>query len=133
MPGTIPAPHAPDQRRRSALFRHQPLVLGHRRCRGASGIWATYQQWRRAGSGGQAGEIGTHVILWKKVERADAAEAGGEGDSPPASSRAASSSSTAIRRWRRAAQRNRAHQHLVADALTFEGWRPWPARRLLPP
>jgi len=51
-------------------------------CGYASGIWATYQQWRAHGGQVRKGEIGTHVILWKKVERDDAAaEAGGEGDS----------------------------------------------------
>jgi hypothetical protein len=51
-------------------------------CGYASGIWATYQQWRRHGGQVRKGAIGTHVILWKKVERGDAAaEAGGEGDS----------------------------------------------------
>jgi antirestriction protein ArdC len=51
-------------------------------CGYASGIWATYQQWRAHGGQVRKGEIGTHVILWKKVERGDAAvEAGGEGDS----------------------------------------------------
>ncbi|MBF5091050.1 DUF1738 domain-containing protein [Novosphingobium sp. NBM11] len=51
-------------------------------CGYASGIWATYQQWRAHGGQVRKGEIGTHVILWKKVERGDAAvEAGSEGDS----------------------------------------------------
>jgi antirestriction protein ArdC len=51
-------------------------------CGYASGIWATYQQWRANGGQVRKGAIGTHVILWKKVEREDAAaEAGGEGDS----------------------------------------------------
>jgi hypothetical protein len=51
-------------------------------CGYASGIWATYQQWRAHGGQVRKGEIGTHVILWKKVERGDAAaEAGAEGDS----------------------------------------------------
>jgi antirestriction protein ArdC len=49
---------------------------------GYAGIWATYQQWRAHGGQVRKGEIGTHVILWKKVERGDAAtEVDGEGDS----------------------------------------------------
>ncbi|MBN9146590.1 MULTISPECIES: ArdC family protein [unclassified Novosphingobium] len=51
-------------------------------CGYASGIWATYQQWRAHGGQVRKGEIGTHVILWKKVERGDApVEANGDGDS----------------------------------------------------
>lgn len=51
-------------------------------CGYASGIWATYQQWRANGGQVRKGAIGAHVILWKKVERGDAAaEAGAEGDS----------------------------------------------------
>ncbi len=51
-------------------------------CGYASGIWATYQQWRAHGGQVRKGAIGSHVILWKKVERGDAAaEAGGDGDS----------------------------------------------------
>jgi antirestriction protein ArdC len=91
-------------------------------CGYASGIWATYQQWRANGGQVRKGAIGTHVILWKKVERGDAAaEAGGQGDSRAASSRAASSSSTAIRsmaprtRWKGVAPVSTS----VADALAF--------------
>ena len=48
----------------------------------ASGTWATYQQWRSSGAQVRKGEIGTHVILWKKVERADAtAEISSDGES----------------------------------------------------
>ena len=48
----------------------------------ASGTWATYQQWRSSGARVRKGEIGTHVILWKKVERADAtAEISSDGES----------------------------------------------------
>jgi antirestriction protein ArdC len=78
------AGHAPDQRGWPALFRHQPPcpLATADACGYASGIWATYQQWRAHGGQVRKGEIGTHVILWKKVERGDAAtEAGGEGDS----------------------------------------------------
>ena len=47
----------------------------------ASGTWATYPQWRSSGAQVRKGEIGTHVILWKKVERADAtAEIGTDGE-----------------------------------------------------
>ena len=50
-------------------------------CGYASGIWATYQQWRSHGGQVRKGAIGTHVILWKKIERGDAAaEAGGDGE-----------------------------------------------------
>lgn len=46
-----------------------------------SGTWATYQQWRTSGAQVRKGEVGTHVILWKKVERADAtAEIGADGE-----------------------------------------------------
>jgi antirestriction protein ArdC len=41
-------------------------------CGYASGTWATYQQWRAGGAQVRKGEVGTHVILWKKIERADA-------------------------------------------------------------
>ena len=48
----------------------------------ASGTWATYQQWRSSGAQVRKGEIGTHVILWKKVEQPDAtAEIGSDGES----------------------------------------------------
>jgi transposase len=110
-------------------------------CGYASGIWATYQQWRAHGGQVRKGEIGTHVILWKKVERGEAAvEAAAKATAAPASSRAASSSSTAIR-WtapRRPREGGRAHQHLgrrCAD-LPRRARRPGrirPARRLLSP
>jgi hypothetical protein len=77
-------------------------------CGYASGIWATYQQWRAHGGQVRKGEIGTHVILWKKVERGmPPLKRAAKATAAPASSRAASSSSTAIRsmaprtRWRR--------------------------------
>ena len=38
-----------------------------------SGTWATFQQWRSSGAQVRKGETGTHVILWKKVERQDGA------------------------------------------------------------
>ena len=50
-------------------------------CGYESGIWATYQQWKQNGAQVRRGEGGTHVILWKKVERSDdapAAEIDGE-------------------------------------------------------
>jgi hypothetical protein len=78
-------------------------------------------------------KIGTHVILWKKVERADAAEAGGEDDSPPASSRAASVVFNRDQAMAPSCPAESRASAPVADALTFEGWRPWPARCLLPP
>ena len=46
-------------------------------CGYASGTWATYQQWQTSGAQVRKGQIGTHVILWKKVERGDAAALGG--------------------------------------------------------
>lgn len=36
-----------------------------------SGIWATYQQWKAHGAQVRKGECGTHVVLWKKIERQD--------------------------------------------------------------
>ncbi|KUR75283.1 ArdC family protein [Novosphingobium sp. Fuku2-ISO-50] len=51
-------------------------------CGFTSGTWATYQQWRTVGAQVRKGETGTHVILWKKVERADGAgEASGDSES----------------------------------------------------
>jgi antirestriction protein ArdC len=50
-------------------------------CGYASGTWATYQQWQTSGAQVRKGQVGTHVILWKKVERGDAAaHVGGEGE-----------------------------------------------------
>ena len=50
----------------------------------ASGTWATYQQWKAHDGQVRKGENGTHVILWKKVERSDsnasAMPGGGDGD-----------------------------------------------------
>lgn len=48
-----------------------------------SGIWATYQQWKASGAQIRKGEGGTHVVLWKKIERQDQAESddGDEGES----------------------------------------------------
>jgi antirestriction protein ArdC len=58
------------------------LVLGHRRClRLRLGHLGDLSAVARHGGQVRKGAIGTHVILWKKVERGDAAEAGGEGDS----------------------------------------------------
>jgi antirestriction protein ArdC len=37
----------------------------------SSGIWATYNQWKEAGAQVRKGEAGTHVVLWKKIDRAD--------------------------------------------------------------
>jgi antirestriction protein ArdC len=47
-------------------------------CGYASGTWATYQQWKTSGAQVRKGEIGAHVILWKKIERADAAPVASE-------------------------------------------------------
>jgi len=49
----------------------------------SSGTWATYQQWRTNGAQVRKGEVGTHVILWKKIEKPgavanDAGTGGGE-------------------------------------------------------
>jgi antirestriction protein ArdC len=50
-------------------------------CGYASGTWATYQQWQTSGAQVRKGQAGTHVILWKKVERGDAAaQVGAEGE-----------------------------------------------------
>lgn len=35
----------------------------------ASGTWATFQQWKANGAQVRKGETGTHVILWKRIER----------------------------------------------------------------
>ena len=44
-----------------------------------SGTWATYQQWKAAGGQVRKGETGTHVILWKTIDRqGDEASAIGE-------------------------------------------------------
>ena len=40
-------------------------------CGYASGTWATYQQWCANSGQVRKGEAGTHVILWKKADRAD--------------------------------------------------------------
>lgn len=48
-----------------------------------SGIWATYRQWKAHGAQVRKGECGTHVVLWKKIERqngAGNAEDGAEGE-----------------------------------------------------
>ena len=55
-------------------------------CGYSSGIFGTYQQWKGNGAQVRKGETGTHVILWKKVERQDGAApignpGDGEGDS----------------------------------------------------
>jgi len=47
-------------------------------CGYASGTWATYQQWKTGGAQVRKGEVGTHVILWKKIERADAVQTASE-------------------------------------------------------
>lgn len=49
-------------------------------CGYTSGTWATYQQWKAAGAQVRKGESGTHVILWKQVERQDPAELADAGD-----------------------------------------------------
>ncbi|MDE2563007.1 MAG: DUF1738 domain-containing protein [Sphingomonadales bacterium] len=46
----------------------------------ASGTWATFQQWRASGAQVRKGETGTHVILWKRIERRDAAPGDGGDD-----------------------------------------------------
>ena len=46
----------------------------------ASGTWATFQQWRSSGAQVRKGETGTHVILWKKVDRQDATASAPAGD-----------------------------------------------------
>jgi antirestriction protein ArdC len=91
-------------------------------CGYASGIWATYQQWRAHGGQVRKGEIGTHVILWKKVERAmPPLKRAAKAIAAPASSRAALSSSTAIRSMapRKPREGGRAISTSVADALAF--------------
>lgn len=47
----------------------------------ASGVWATYKQWKEGGAQVRKGEAGTHVVLWKKIDRQDdtASAAGGDG------------------------------------------------------
>ena len=47
-------------------------------CGYASGTWATYQQWKTGGAQVRKGEVGTHVILWKKIEREDAVQTASE-------------------------------------------------------
>lgn len=49
----------------------------------ASGTWATYQQWKAAGAQVRKGESGTHVILWKKVERGEDAAGDEDGSGKP--------------------------------------------------
>jgi antirestriction protein ArdC len=49
-------------------------------CGYSSGTYGTYQQWKGIGGQVRKGETGTHVILWKKIDRPDAAEISGEGD-----------------------------------------------------
>lgn len=39
----------------------------------ASGTWGTFQQWKANGAQVRKGETGTHVILWKRIERPDVA------------------------------------------------------------
>ena len=39
-----------------------------------SGIWATFNSWRRHGAFVRRGERGTHVILWKATDRASTAD-----------------------------------------------------------
>jgi antirestriction protein ArdC len=39
-----------------------------------SGIWATFNSWRRHGAFVRCGERGTHVILWKTTDRASEAD-----------------------------------------------------------
>ena len=47
----------------------------------ASGTWATYNQWKDLRAQVRKGELGTHVVLWKKVDRADDSSSGaGEGE-----------------------------------------------------
>ena len=46
----------------------------------ASGTWATYQQWKEHGAQVRKGESGTHVILWKKIERQDGADVADSGE-----------------------------------------------------
>lgn len=52
----------------------------------SSGTWATFQQWKAAGAQVRKGQTGTHVILWKKIEREDGQLS--EGDSAEAQGRA---------------------------------------------
>jgi antirestriction protein ArdC len=50
-------------------------------CGFSSGTFGTYQQWKSTGAQVRKGETGTHVILWKKVERQDGGVAiGNAGD-----------------------------------------------------
>lgn len=44
-------------------------------CGYTSGVWATYNQWKDSGAQVRKGEAGTHVVLWKKIDRVD--DAGG--------------------------------------------------------
>ena len=50
----------------------------------SSGTWATYQQWKAHDGQVRKGENGTHVILWKKIDRQDenggAVSGDGEGE-----------------------------------------------------
>jgi antirestriction protein ArdC len=83
-------------------------------CGYASGIWATYQQWRAHGGQVRKGAIGTHVILWKKVERGDAAASGRRRRQPRPLLRAQLRRlQPRSGRWRRGSRREggRAHQH----------------------
>jgi antirestriction protein ArdC len=44
-----------------------------------SGVWATYNQWKDSGAQVRKGEAGTHVVLWKKIDRQDET-GGGDGE-----------------------------------------------------
>lgn len=45
-----------------------------------SGTWATFAQWKAAGAQVRKSETGTHVVLWKQIERKDAADNAGDGE-----------------------------------------------------
>ena len=46
------------------------------------GIWSTFQSWRRHGAFVRKGERGTHVLLWKKTDRATPSDSDDETESP---------------------------------------------------
>lgn len=50
-------------------------------CGYSSGVWATYNQWKDSGAQVRKGEVGTHVVLWKKIDRQDETASAAGGDS----------------------------------------------------
>lgn len=75
---------APVMRPRSAAGRaysgiNRLMLWASAEARGfESGTWATFQQWKSIDARVRKGETGTHVILWKRHERDDAATADGD-------------------------------------------------------